>query len=78
MDRPRTFSSSVGCLNPLCPRANWSEAHLPRWWLRLDDGQISEFAACDDACAEAAVRIIQARLGHTNASPRFIHTPAVV
>jgi hypothetical protein len=66
VDGPRAWNNTHGCLNPLCPHANWSEANLPRWWLRLDDGQISEFAACDDACAQAAVRLLQARSGRAD------------
>jgi len=63
------MSRSLGCFNPLCPHANWDEPDLPRWWLRLDDGSISEFAACDDACARAAVRFIHARLGRSENHP---------
>jgi hypothetical protein len=44
---------------------------LPRWWLRLDDGSISDFAACDEACAQAAVRFIHARLGRSDTTRRL-------
>ena len=64
MDRTRPLSTTHGCLNPLCPGANWSERSLPRWWLRLDDGQIIDFAACDGACAQAAMSVIHNRLGN--------------
>ena len=63
LDGPRRFSNSPGCLNPLCPHANWSDGSLPRWWLRLDDGDIVEFAACDETCAREASHIVSARLG---------------
>ncbi|MCC6629826.1 MAG: hypothetical protein IT340_20800 [Chloroflexi bacterium] len=63
MDMLRQVPIIAGCHNPLCPRANWSEPRLPRWWLRLDDGQISEFAACDEGCARMALRFLNARLG---------------
>jgi hypothetical protein len=66
VEGPRYLTSVVGCMNPLCPGANWSEPRLPRWWLRLDDGQINEFAACDEACAHTAVRFVYARLGRAD------------
>lgn len=78
MEAPRSLTAVHGCLNPLCPRANWSETHLPRWWLRLDDGQISEFTACDDACARLAARFIYARLGRTAEAVLLTHALASV
>jgi hypothetical protein len=66
VDKLHTPTPTFGCLNPLCPRANWSEKHLPRWWHRLDDGQVSEFSACDEACARAALRYLNARLGRSD------------
>jgi hypothetical protein len=76
VEAPHSLAGVHGCLNPLCPRANWSEARLPRWWLRLDDGQLCEFAACDDACAHLAVRFVYARLGRAAEAAPLLHAPA--
>jgi hypothetical protein len=76
VDTLRQAPGNSGCHNPLCPRANWSEPRLPRWWLRLDDGQISEFPACDEGCARMALRFLNARLGRTDA-PFGAPQPAV-
>lgn len=51
-----------GCLNPVCPRANWHEPHIPTWSVRREGGELVEFGACDEACARAAARFIHTRL----------------
>jgi hypothetical protein len=76
MDGPRSWSRTHGCLNPLCPHANWSEPNLSRWWLCLDDGQINEFAACDEVCAQAAVRFIQERFGRADLAAQLTNARA--
>jgi hypothetical protein len=76
MDGPRALSTQYGCLNPLCPRANWCEKNLPRWWVRLDDGQLCEFAACDEACARAGIRFVQVRLGRAERDAELTHASA--
>lgn len=63
MGNRRVVSSLGGCENPLCPRANWSNTELPRWWLRLSDGRVAEIVACDADCAREAGRYVQARHG---------------
>jgi hypothetical protein len=73
VDEPRILPPTTGCGNPLCPSANWSQRHLPRWQLALEDGQITEFAACNEACAHLVSRFFYARLGRTTVPYARLH-----